>query len=378
MSTDRATLLDWYDEHARELPWRKTRDPYAIWVSEVMLQQTRVDTVIPYFERFLARFPTMHALAGATEDEVLSMWSGLGYYRRARFLHRGVAEAVERYGEVPLDAASRRALPGVGAYTAGAIGSIAFDKPEPIVDGNVARVLSRFHDVATPLGKAETTKELWALASRWAEGERPGALNQALMELGATVCTPTKPGCDECPLRRGCAARVLGNQGERPVAAAKKAPVAVTLSAAIVHDARHRAAFVRGDDALFGGLWGVPMVEGGRAELLAALDALGLSLSLGTRRVRELRHVLSHRALTVRVYEGAIEPASRSPKVRFLDEAGLDAVGVSTLTRKILGPTPRTPSTARSRRAASDGDGTRAPTPRRRRSRARRSRARAA
>ena len=147
----RAALLAWYDLSARDLPWRRTRDPYAVWVSEVMLQQTRVDTVIPYYERFMARFPTPERLAAAPEDDVLGMWSGLGYYRRARMLHRGAREVVARYGgEVPREPEDRRALPGVGRYTAGAIGSIAFDRPEPLVDGNVARVLARLRAIDTP------------------------------------------------------------------------------------------------------------------------------------------------------------------------------------------------------------------------------------
>src|SRR3954471_21132316 len=149
----RSSLLQHYDEHARDLPWRRTRDPYAIWVSEIMLPQTRVDTVVAYCDRFLKRFPTPHALAAASEDEVLASWSGLGYYRRARLLHSGVRDVVERYGgQVPEDAETRRKLPGIGRYTAGAIGSIAFELQEPIVDGNVARVLGRTLGIETPLG----------------------------------------------------------------------------------------------------------------------------------------------------------------------------------------------------------------------------------
>ena len=167
-------LLRWYDREARELPWRGTRDPYAVWVSEIMLQQTRVDTVIPYYERFLGRFPTARALAEADEDAVLSHWSGLGYYRRARLLHAGVREVVERYGgEVPEDPDARRALPGIGRYTAGAIGSIAFGRPEAIVDGNVTRVLARLRAIDLPVGTTPMTKRLWLEAEALVPNERP-------------------------------------------------------------------------------------------------------------------------------------------------------------------------------------------------------------
>ncbi|MBC7172514.1 MAG: A/G-specific adenine glycosylase, partial [Polyangiaceae bacterium] len=207
----RSALLEWFDRAQRDLPWRRTLDPYAIWVSEVMLQQTRVETVIPYYERFLTRFPTPAALAEAEEDAVLAAWSGLGYYRRARMLHAGAREVVATYGgAVPEAREARLALPGVGRYTAGAIGSIAFGKPEPIVDGNVARVLSRVRFIETPPGRADTERRLWDEAERLVYGERPGALNQALMELGATVCTPSSPRCTECPIARACAARSKG------------------------------------------------------------------------------------------------------------------------------------------------------------------------
>ena len=182
MASIRRKLLAWYDRAARDLPWRETRDPYAIWVSEIMLQQTRVETVIPYYERFLERFPTALALAEADEDAVLSQWSGLGYYRRARLLHAGVREVVAEYGgRVPEDADARLALPGVGRYTAGAIGSIAFGREEPVVDGNVTRVLARLFRIGTPVGAAVTSKRLWDEDCCLVRGPRPGDLNQALM-----------------------------------------------------------------------------------------------------------------------------------------------------------------------------------------------------
>nr|MDQ3035848.1 A/G-specific adenine glycosylase [Myxococcota bacterium] len=219
LNDERAALLRWYDASARDLPWRRTRDPYAIWVSEIMLQQTRVPTALRYYDRFLARFPDAHALAAASEDDVLSMWSGLGYYRRARLLHRGVREVVARYdGRVPEDAEARRALPGIGRYTAGAIGSIAFDREEALVDGNVARVLARLRGIDTPLGRADTESRLWSEAESLVRGPRPGALNQSLMELGATICTPSSPRCEHCPVAASCVARATDRTGELPIA----------------------------------------------------------------------------------------------------------------------------------------------------------------
>lgn len=265
MTAIRRKLLGWYDDASRDLPWRHTRDPYAVWVSEVMLQQTRVDTVIPYYERFLARFPTLHALAEADEDAVLSHWSGLGYYRRARLLHAGVREVVAQYGgAVPEDADARRSLPGVGRYTAGAIGSIAFGREEPVVDGNVTRVLARLMRIKTPVGASVTTERLWEEAARLVLGERPGDLNQALMELGATICTPKQPRCDACPVSDTCRAHVTREVDEIPVPRARKAPKEVKLAAVVATRGRgteRKVWLVKGERALFGGLWGVPMAE---------------------------------------------------------------------------------------------------------------------
>jgi A/G-specific adenine glycosylase len=341
--TLRARLLDWYDRRARDLPWRRTRDPYAIWVSEIMLQQTRVETVIPYFERFLARFPDAHALARASEDEVLSMWSGLGYYRRARLLHRGAGIVSDVHGgRVPEDPVMRAALPGIGRYTAGAIGSIAFDRPEPIVDGNVARVLCRLLAIDTPLGSKETEARLWSEAEKLAQGPRPGALNQALMELGATVCTPLSPRCQECPLRASCIARKTDRVGTLPVVRKKRAPKPVTMVAVIarpLNDAR--TWLVRSDGSLFGGLFGAPMIEGSdRAAAKEALAAHGLRGSLGEPLGR-IEHVLTHRRLSVHVLSAITQPARATATRKLLDTDAALEVGVATLTRKILRLVPR-------------------------------------
>jgi A/G-specific adenine glycosylase len=342
----RARLLSWYDANKRDLPWRGTRDPYAVWVSEVMLQQTRVDTVKPYFERFMVRFPTPQALADAPEDDVLAAWSGLGYYRRARLLHAGVREVVERHGgRVPEAREARLSLPGVGRYTAGAIGSIAFQRPEPIVDGNVARVLARFGGIDTPLGRADTGRRLWRMAERWVRGERPGDLNQALMELGATVCTPGAPDCQGCPLARRCVARRQGRQAELPVPKVKRSPRAVSLLAVVATTgARHRGDLrvwlARAEGALFGGLWGPPMVEPTGALGRAGKDLLrgaGLSARLAEDPVARVDHVLTHRRLAVDVLRATATRALRpSPTVQAVALQDLSRVGTSTLTRKVL------------------------------------------
>ena len=332
----RAALLRWYDANKRDLPWRRTKDPYAVWVSEVMLQQTRVEAVIPYWGRFLERFPTARALAEAEEDEVLASWSGLGYYRRARLLHAGVKEVVARYGgEVPASREARRALPGVGRYTAGAIGSICFDAEEAVVDGNVARVLARLHAIDTPLGKAETERALWARAEALVPGERPGDLNQALMELGARVCVPKRPRCDECPIAGRCEARRAGRAAELPVPKKKKAPKRVAL-VAVVATRRDEVALVRGEGALFGGLWGLPTAEGeGRERARAALREARIAARLPERAAGRVEHVLSHRRLDVRVWRAtAARALGEGP--RFVTPEGLGALGTSTLTRRCL------------------------------------------
>ncbi len=330
-------LLGWYDQAARDLPWRETRDPYASWVSEVMLQQTRVETVIPYYERFLARFPTPAALADADEDSVLSQWSGLGYYRRARLLHAGVREVVARYGgEIPEDLDARRALPGIGRYTAGAIGSIAFDKPEPVVDGNVTRVLARLLRIDTPVGSTATTKRLWEEAARLVPSDRPGDFNQALMELGATVCTPRQPLCESCPLESECAAHAHGEVDALPVSKPKKEPTTVKLSAVVVTSGRGAGRtlwLVKGEDALFGGLWGVPMSD---AEPRDALREAGLRARLQQGPVGKVEHLLTHRRLQVEVYRASGGRGEETKKRRPFREEELEQVGVSTLTRKLL------------------------------------------
>ena len=334
----RSALLHWYDQHARDLPWRRTRDPYAIWVSEVMLQQTRVETVIPYYLRFLARFPSALTLADAELDDVLAHWSGLGYYRRARLLHQGARAVVRDHGGLmPRDALLRRSLPGIGAYTAGAIGSIAFDLPEPIVDGNVARVLARVLCIETPLGERATERVLWQQAARLAEGERPGVLNQALMELGARVCVPVNARCGACPLAGVCQARRLDRVDELPLAAKKKKPVPVQLVALVARASDGKVWLARSEGSLFGGLWGCPLEPGtGRKNASALSERTGLTGTLSKKQLGAVTHVLTHRALSVDVYGLSQAEGREHASLKKLADSELTSLGIATLTRKIL------------------------------------------
>ncbi|HSG07823.1 MAG TPA: A/G-specific adenine glycosylase [Longimicrobiales bacterium] len=293
-----AALLQHYDRTRRDLPWRDERDPYRIWVSEVMLQQTRVETVIPYYRRWLEQFPDVGRLATADLDEVLLAWQGLGYYRRARNLHAGAVVVRERHeGRLPDSFDALRALPGVGEYTAGAVASIAFGAPVPAVDGNVKRGLARLHDEPAP-GAAWLRRTAAGLVDR----QRPGDWNQALMDLGATVCTPTKPRCSACPLARWCRARAAGTQDERPAPSRKKEVPARAFAVAVVVDAEGRALVVRRpDEGLLAGMWAfpeAPMEDGEDLHALAAAALDDVSVRVGPgfwpRDLPEVRHRFTH------------------------------------------------------------------------------------
>jgi len=253
----RRALLAHYDAHKRALPWRDETDPYRILVSEVMLQQTRVETVLDYYGAWLERFPDLTALAAAEVDDVLETWEGLGYYRRARNLHaaaRAVREQAD--GELPSSYEELRELPGLGEYTAGAVASIAFGEAVPAPDGNVRRVLARLFDVADP-------KPAWLreTAAALVDRARPGDWNQALMELGATICSPRGPACGRCPVAEWCAARAAGTQAERPEPKARRAPRRALLAVAVVARDGHVLLERRPDDGLLGGLWAFPEAE---------------------------------------------------------------------------------------------------------------------
>jgi A/G-specific adenine glycosylase len=260
-------LLAWYRRGNRDLPWRRSRNPYYIWVSEIMLQQTRVETVIPYFERFIARFPTVEELAMAPEDDVLKLWEGLGYYSRARNLQAAVREVHERYGGiVPSDKEGVSGLKGVGPYTAGAILSIAYNKPEPAVDGNVMRVLSRYFLLEDDIAKPSTRVKIEKLAAELIPEGAAGDFNQALMELGATVCTPRSPHCLTCPVMAGCTGREEGREESLPVKTKAKPPRpekrAVALLESVDADGRQRLLIrQRPQEGLLARMWELPHTE---------------------------------------------------------------------------------------------------------------------
>lgn len=313
----RARLLAWYDAHRRDLPWRaaagETPDPYRVWLSEVMLQQTRVETVKPYFARWLERFPTLDALAEAGEDEVLKLWEGLGYYSRARNFHRAVREVRAGYGgRVPSEPEAFRALPGVGRYTAGAVMSIAFGQPEPLVDGNVRRVFARWTDQPVP-----ADADLWALAGALAPGERPGDLNQALMELGATVCTPRAPRCGACPVAAFCAARAAGTQEERPARTRAKPVPHEDTAVAVVERAGRMLLVRRPADARLGGMWAFPQAVLRPGESLAcgveraAREWTGVEVRAGGE-VAVVPHAFTHVRATYRAVRCTV--ASGEPR----------------------------------------------------------------
>ncbi|HEU4411629.1 MAG TPA: A/G-specific adenine glycosylase [Polyangiaceae bacterium] len=343
----------WFARHARDLPWRRDRAAYRVWVSEVMLQQTRVATVLAYYDRFLARFPDVASLAAAAEGEVLALWSGLGYYRRARALHRGAREVVERFGgELPRTVDELRTIGGIGAYTAGAVASLAFGVRAPLVDGNVMRVYARVFGDAGDIKASGTQRRLWSVAASMVEHARaPGPFNEALMELGATVCLPRDPLCLVCPVRALCRAFAEGRQNELPVVGAKK-PVPEVHAAALV--ARRGGEVLLGrrrGDALFGGLWEAPMVEGPDPK---AAEAALRAFAPRARAAGHVRHVLSHRRLEVAVFAGEAAPGAPMPAlydaVEFVPEAGLASRGVSTFARKVLAAAP----------AGAEGEGARA------------------
>jgi len=305
-------LLKWFDQNFRDLPWRQTSDPYAIWISEIMLQQTQVATVVPYYERFLQRFPTVEKLARARLDTVLKHWEGLGYYSRARNLHQAAKEVVRHYeGCLPEDKEGLLSLPGIGAYTAGAIASIAFGRREPVVDGNVTRVLCRLFRIRANPKTAPVQKELWSIAERLLPSKRVGDFNQALMELGAEICLPRSPRCNACPLRRRCQARLHDEQATLPVRPPKKEIPHYTVVVGVIYRQGRILIDKRQPKGLLGGLWEFP---GGKQEPGETLEdalrrevheELGIDIRVG-RPVATVDHAYSHFRIRLHAFECAL------------------------------------------------------------------------
>lgn len=297
-------LLQWYRAAHRPLPWRGEADPYRIWVSEIMLQQTQVETVIPYYARWLECFPTAQSLAQASEREVLTLWEGLGYYSRARNLHRAAQKIVsEHNGQLPHTVDGLLALPGIGRYTAAAIASLAFGADAAVLDGNVKRVLARVFDFRGDVKSSRGEKELWALAQSLVPRGEAGDYNQAIMDLGATVCTPRAPQCADCPVQSRCAAKRLGVQLERPVARART-PVPLKHFAVAVIRKGGRVLLIQRQDKLLGGLWAFPSAEGKTRAALRRVMAEDwrLEIEVGESTLT-LTHTFSHFRMAARVYD---------------------------------------------------------------------------
>ncbi|MFE8698713.1 A/G-specific adenine glycosylase [Cytobacillus sp. FJAT-53684] len=315
-------LIGWFEAEQRDLPWRKDKDPYKVWVSEIMLQQTRVDTVIPYFLRFIEQFPTIQALSTAEEDRVLKAWEGLGYYSRARNLQSAVKEVHENYGGiVPDDPKEISTLKGVGPYTAGAILSIAYGIPEPAVDGNVMRVLSRILLIWDDIAKASSRKIFEEAVRRLISHENPSYFNQALMELGALICTPTSPSCLLCPVREHCQAFQEGSQNELPIKTKNKKHRHVQIAAAVLRNDEGKILIhKRPEKGLLANLWEFPNIEvalpfvNEKDQLKEAVkDLYKADIQIGGM-IGQIEHVFSHLTWNINAYEGKIQSIEMESK----------------------------------------------------------------
>ena len=316
-----AKLLNWYRHNQADLPWRRDPSPYQVWLSEVMLQQTQVETVIPYYQRFLAAFPSIAALADAPLDAVLKRWEGLGYYSRARNLHRAARLLVAEYnGALPSQVDDLLKLPGIGPYTAGAIASIAFGRSAPVLDGNVMRIYARLLDLPDDISKGATRKKLWRIAEEWLPAQGAGEYNQALMELGQKVCRPKNPHCAVCPLRYNCRAFAAGTQAARPVRSKRSPTPHYDVAAGLIRDEQGRLLIAqRPLEGLLGGLWEFP---GGKREGRESLEdclrrelreELAIEVEVG-QRMAVVNHAFSHFKITLHAFDcrylGALPPYS--------------------------------------------------------------------
>ena len=328
------TILSWYDQGHRDLPWRRTQDPYRIWISEIMLQQTRAETVVSYYERFLARYPTVQDLASAPEEELLKAWEGLGYYSRARSLQKAAKEIVARYGgQLPADLEKLRALPGIGDYTAGAIASIAFGIPAAAVDGNVERVLCRWDAIKDEVGTPAVRRQIAARAQALVPPDRPGAFANAMMEMGATMCTPKNPKCLLCPVREGCMGFAQGIAQELPRKAKKKAQ-RVENRAVLLVFCDNRVLIVKRQEKLLGGLFVFPDVleESDPARLCQALESLGIRAAYDER-LGHARHVFTHLIWEMDVHAVVADEMTQVPGGQWVSRQELAALPLPTAVK---------------------------------------------
>jgi len=340
----RAALIRWYDSVKRDLPWRRTRDPYAIWISEIMLQQTRVAAVVPYYEKFLKTFPNVRVLARAGTDRVLANWAGLGYYSRARNLQRAAKEMVSRHaGNFPREYEAALALPGIGRYTAAAVLSIAYAAPRAVLDGNVARVLARIGALRGDLRAPSLWRKLESTAQDLLAANAPGDWNQAMMELGATVCTPKSPRCGDCPVKKWCRARKLGIAEKLPSARKKRATIEVTLAAAVLLDPRGRTLLVRqldGDGALFSRMWQFPAIETTGTGAPAALaghfsEKLGVAMNGAFTPLATARHAVTFRNIRLEPFLIHVARLPRVTGARVVALTQIRRLPISNATQKI-------------------------------------------
>jgi A/G-specific adenine glycosylase len=353
LPTFQRALLSWFERNKRDLPWRHTRDPYRIWISEMMLQQTRVAAVVPYYERFMATFPTIKHLARARINSVLASWSGLGYYSRARNLHRAAKfMAAEHGARFPSDLQAALALPGVGNYTAAAILSIAYDQPYAVLDGNVARVIARVGVLPGNIHEPKTRQRLQSTATSLLATSVPGNWNQAIMELGATLCTPTSPVCDQCPIGQWCRAHQLHIPEKYPAPRNKPATVNMDIAAAVFRDQRGRTLLVKnqnGDGAPFSGLWQFPAAQirpqsrsSFKNELLSAIQQKGIinvdGSSWNFEPLPMARHTVTFRKIRLHPFLIRVQKVPLlflQSRTLSLHSIGQSVLPVSNATRKI-------------------------------------------
>lgn len=339
-------LLAWFDANAADMPWRGQRDPYRVWLSEVMLQQTQIETVKPYYARFLAVYPTVQDLAAASLDDVLKLWEGLGYYSRARSLHKAAQiVAYQLDGQFPTSAADLQALPGIGRYTAGAIASIVYDEAAPVLDGNVIRVFSRLYDIPDDVTASAANKRLWDTADTLVPQDRPGDYNQALMELGQTHCRRKSPDCAACPVSDFCAAYANGTQHERPVKKRRPPTPHYDVAAGMVWDDAGRVLIAqRPADGLLGGLWEFP---GGKQEPDETLpmclqrelrEELGIEVEVGELFV-VVKHAFTHFKITLHAFTCKL--ATDSPPPQTIEAQAIAWVTPSALSRYSFGKADR-------------------------------------
>jgi A/G-specific adenine glycosylase len=343
LKTFQSRMLGWFRAHQRDLPWRRSRDPYRIWVAEVMLQQTRIAAVMPYYERFLARFPNAQSLARAPEPEVLKLWSGLGYYSRARNLHRAAKIIVTQHnGQFPRELNAALELPGIGTYTAAAVLSTAYDVPRAVLDGNVARVLARIKAIHGDLRVRKNWRALTVAAQDFLAPEAPGDWNQALMELGEVICTPQSPRCAVCPAAGHCRAFAEGLTDEIPAPRRKRASVHMKIAAAILRDPGGRTLLVQDpgahDTVLFSRMWQFPAVEVTRnpkAELRAHLSKTLSLAKISLEALPAARHGVTFRNITLLPFLAKVRALPKLPRTRILPLRHLSKLPISSATRKI-------------------------------------------